>query len=328
MRTNFVALLGAVALLAVTGCGGDSEDEAPAGGSAGTAEPATVDVGILPYSGMAALYLGQEKGFFEEQNLTLNLTPAQAPAPILAQVISGQQDIGFSTTIAQITAVAEGAKVKAVAPVDGVIHQTEPATAIMVGENSDITSVEELEGKKVAVPALKSELDLLVQVLVDRAGGDASKVQSVQVPFPEMHAALEAGRVDAIATAEPFQTLASKEGAKILVEPEQEVLPGANVTAWVASERFISENPDVVKRFVAAMKESLQYAGEHPDEARGIIPEFTELEPELVDEINLGVEYEPVINVESLERIAQLMVERGFIEEAPPVERLVHDPGA
>lgn len=328
MALRWLAAIGLILLVGVlAGCGGDDEDNGtPAAGENG--ELTTVTVGQIPYSGMSPLHLGIEQGFFEDQGLKLDLTPGEAPAAILSQVLSGRLDIGFTTTITLITAVSEGASVKAIAPVEGLVAPPEgSATAIMVPADSSIQSAADLEGKKVAVPALQSELDLLTKVVVDEDGGDSSQVQSVQIEFPEMLPALKAGRVDAIATSEPFLSLALEDGAEVLVDPELEVVPNGSVTAWAASEQFIAENPDVVEGFATAMRESLEYAADHPEEARDIIGTFTEIEPDVLQEMKLGVVYDPELNLDSVDKTIDLMTQYGFIEDPPTLEDVVHEGG-
>ena len=315
--------------LFVGACGGSTETTTTTAGATGAttgttpAAPTTVKVGILPYSGMGPIWLGIEKGIFQKNGLNLDLVAAEAPAPILASVQSGQEQFGFATTIALINAISGGLKVAAVSPVDGTVDPNESSTAIIVGPNSTIKSPADLGGKKIAVPALGSEIDLLVHAAAERAGVDPKTVQTVQVPFPTMWSAVKAGRVDAAGTTEPFLSQAIAAGAKNINDAEKEILKGDNVTAFVTTSKYASENPQVVQAFRAAMAESIAYSKAHVDEVRTIIAKNTGLDPSAAQKMKLGIVFDPNFNMAGLTDIANLMVKYGFIKQAPTADQIV-----
>ncbi len=310
-------------MFALAACG--SDDEKSGAGGAQAAGPAPVKLGIVEFTGIAPTQLGLDKGIFEKHGIDLELVPADTPAAITAQVLSGQLDMGFATTTFLATAAAKGAPLAAVSAVDGLINPEEAVSAIVVDEKSSIQSPKDLTGKKVAVVALGSELDVLMKKVTDDDGGDSSKVQSVQIPFPQMQAALSAGRVDAIVTTEPFLTLSRKAGARVISEPEVELLPNGSVTAYTASRKFIEQNEDVVKRFQAAMRESLEYAKAHSDEALQAVSKVTGLDAEEAEGQALGTIYEPLLDRPSIEQMQDLLLEYELIPEKVPMDELVLD---
>jgi NitT/TauT family transport system substrate-binding protein len=325
MRGFRIAAVLATAALAFAACG-DDDDSADEGGQAGGTT--TLKVAYVPYVGAAPFKLGIEKGFFKKRGLEIQDSEGPAPAPIMAQVTSGQLDIGFTTIPALIAAVSGGAPLQAISAFDGVIDPDNPQGAILVKEGSGIKSPKDLEGKKVGVVALQSELDVLLHEVVKRDGGDQEKVQSVQVPFPEMLAALKADRVDAVVNVEPFLTLAKEEGGYEAISfPEVEVVPNRAVTAFVASKDFIADNPEVIEKFKAAMNESLEYADSHPEEAQQTMAEVGDMEPELLKKINLGVIFDPTLDQESIDVFRTLMQEFGYVKDPPPASELLAQGG-
>jgi NitT/TauT family transport system substrate-binding protein len=321
-RTAAATLALALTLL-VAGCGEESQEGGEANGQPAGSETTTLKVGYVAYVGAAPLKLGIDKGFFSERGLEIEDSEGVAPAPIMAQAVAGKLDIGFTTIPALIAAVSNGAPLQAISSFDGVIDPDKPVSGIMVQGDSPIQRPRDLEGKKVGVVALQSELDVLLHEVVRRDGGDPSKLQSVQVPFPEMTAALNAGRVDAVVNTEPFVTLAKEEGAKVINWPEADVVPNGTVTAFVASKEFIAENADVIERFRAAMKESLEYADAHPDETQEAMTQIAEIEPELLERINVGVIFETEIDVPTVEKFIALQEQFGFVEDPPTAEELI-----
>lgn len=185
------ALVAVVTVTAACGSGGNgsggSAASGSASGSAGTSKPGEVtslNVGYVPYTGDAPLYLGTKRGTFAEHGLKLTMQPAQAPAAVIASLVNGQQQIGFTTTITLMTTVENGTDVKCLTPVDGQADPKVEYTGLFVQSGSPAQKLTDLEGKKVGVTALGSLNHLFVMETVSKAGGDAKKVQFVQLPFP------------------------------------------------------------------------------------------------------------------------------------------------
>jgi NitT/TauT family transport system substrate-binding protein len=131
----------------------------------------------------------------------------------------------------------------------------------------DGISPKDLVGKKVATNTLKNIVDTTVKTIVAKDGGDASKVSFVELAFPNMAPALDAGNVDGIFVVEPFLSAAKAKGWT-QIGSYADVDPNLCVALYFTSTKLIGEKPDLVKRFTDAMKESLAYAQAHPDEAR------------------------------------------------------------
>jgi len=322
-RRAWLLVLLVVAMCATAACGSDDEPESSGGGSTQASETTPVKLGIVEYTGIAPTQLGIDKGIFEKHGIALELVPADNPAAISGQVLSGQLDLGFATTTFLLTAAAKGAPLQAVSAVDGLINPDDAVSAIVVGKDSTIRSPKDLAGKTVAVVALGSELDVLMKKVTDDDGGDSSKVKSVQVPFPQMQAALKAGRVDAIVTTEPFLTISEKAGGRVISEPEVELLPNGSVTAYTASKQYVEKNGDVVERFQAAMRESLDYAKAHQDEALQAVSKVTGLSAEEAEGQALGTIYAPTLDRPSIEKMQELLQGYKLIPKAVPIDDVV-----
>lgn len=145
----------------------------------------------------------------------------------------------------------------------------------MVGKGSDIRDVSDLEGKTIAVNALRGVAEVVIKTSLEKQGVDPSSVKLLEVPFPEMPAALKAGRVDAILASEPFLTGVLEAGGRRVDAPFVESRAELPIGVYVATEKSIGENRDVVDRFSRAMDKSTEYAAQNPDEVRRIIPTYT-----------------------------------------------------
>jgi NitT/TauT family transport system substrate-binding protein len=320
MSRKLAALLAAPLLLAVA-CGGSDEDGGAAGG--GPAEPDQVTVGVIPIVDVAPIYLGDAQGFFEEQGIDLTLETAQGGAAVVPGVMSGQYQFGFSNVTSLMLAAQEGLPLQVVA--NGVASTGEPGAdygAVVAKPESGITDAAGLAGKRVAVNTLNNIGTTTINESIRAAGGDPSGVQYVELPFPDMPAALDAGNVDAIWVVEPFLTIATGSGATIVASNYVDVADDLTVATYFTSKQVAGEDADLVERFTTALEQSLEYASENEAETRAILSEYTEIDQAVIDGMTLPA-WPTEINRESIQRLAELAVDDGLLDEQPDLDALL-----
>ena len=314
-----IALLVVLAAV-VAGCG---DDESSGGGGGGQADVQTLKVGVIPIADVAPLYLGMDKGFFEEEGLKISPQLAEGGAAIVPSVVSGDYQIGFSNTTSLIIAGSKKLPIQIIS--QGVLGGTGPDDAwdgVMVPKGSDVKDIKDLEGKTVAVNTLNNVSQVVVNTALEKAGADYKKVKYVEVPFPDMNAALESGRVDAAFEVEPGYSGALAAGSKSVSNAYEEMAPNYTVATYFATKQYIGESRDVVDRFVRAMQKSLDYASSHDDEARAIVGTYTEIPHEVVDKMKLPV-WKSDLNEPTIEQTIEAATKYGFIDEAPSLDDLI-----
>ncbi|MEV5436923.1 ABC transporter substrate-binding protein [Streptomyces sp. NPDC052682] len=323
MRRRLLVGLTAVSVLAATtACGSSGDGGAPAGnGSSGGTT--TVKVGIIPILDVAPLYLGQKKGFYAQRGLKLELLPAQGGAAIVPGVVSGQFQFGFSNTTSLLIARSKNVPVKAVA--NGVASTGKDGAdmaAVTVAKDSPVKSAKQLEGKKAAVNTLNNICDTSIKESVRKDGGDPSRVEFVEMPFDQMPAALEAGRVDAACTPEPALSTVEAAGGRQIASNFYDVSPDLTVALYFTSQRYAQKNPEVVKKFQEATAESLKYADGHPDEVRRILTTYTKIPGTLVEKLTLP-RWPAEPDRASIERLAELGQRDGLFQQRPDLDKLL-----
>ena len=316
-----------VALLAASlaACGGDD-----GGGGGGSASPGgtggelrKVSVGVIPILDVAPLYLGIEKGFFAEHGLEVTPTPAQGGAAIVPAVLAGSNDFGFSNVVSLLTARDKGVPLVAVA--GGSSSTGDPAkdfNSVLVAKESTLRSARDLAGKTVAINTLNNIGDTTVRAAVEKAGGDPSAVKFVELPLPDMPAQLAAGRIDAAWTSEPFVAAIKAQGGRVLVDALTETYASLQVAAYFTSEQTKAKDPQLVKDFVAAMNQSLQYATAHPDEARAVVSTYTKITPDVAAGVVLPG-WPAELDQDSLTAVGQAARKYGTLKNDPDVKGLL-----
>jgi ABC-type nitrate/sulfonate/bicarbonate transport system substrate-binding protein len=157
----------------------------------------------------------------------------------------------------------------------------------VVTREASIKTAGDLAGKRVAVNTLKNIGDTTIRASVRKAGGDPSSIKFVELAFPDMPAALQAGRVDAIWVVEPFLSTSLAQGGRLVASNYVDTAPDLTVAVYFTSEQLIKNDPDLVKRFTDAMAESLAYADAHPDEARQVLTSYTKIDQAVIKELTL-----------------------------------------
>jgi NitT/TauT family transport system substrate-binding protein len=320
MRKLLTSAVAALTVAAISACGGNSSTAPPAS-SPGQVDK--VNVGVIAIVDVAPIYLGKQKGFFTKHNIDLNLTTAQGGAVIVPGVVSGQYQFGFSNVTSLVLAKSRNLPIKMVS--NGVASTGEIGKdfgGTVVKKDSPIKTAADLAGKTVAVNTLKNIGDTTVRATVRKAGGDPKAVKFVELAFPEMPAALAAGRVDATFVVEPFLTTLVGQGDRVVAWNYAEPAAAMTVAAYFASNELIAKNPDLVKRFQAAMTESLAYADSHPDEVRGVLATYTKITPEIAAKLTLP-KWPPTVNKASVQTLTDLAVGDGLIEKAPDLDSLL-----
>lgn len=326
IRTTVAAAIAATAL-ALTGCSsGDAGNSETTPSNPDTTELTQVDLGLIPLMLVAPVYLGMEQGYFEEEGIELTPAMGQGGAALVPAVISGEYDIAFSNNLSLLVAREAGLPLTAIAA--GVASTGAPDegdfSCLLVSGDSDLGGMKDLEGQLVAVSQLQSFDLALVRDLVDREGGDSSKVEFVEVAHPDIPAAVANEQVAAAVTSEPFQTLAQREGSKclsyIFAEPTSEPL---TIGSYFTSEEFAAENPELVEGFARAIAKSISFAAENPDEVRRIIPTFTQISEDLAAEVTLPGWPEQQSR-ESWEYMSEIGVRYGILKESANIEEAIY----
>lgn len=315
-----MAWLVVVPLMLTVACGGsDAGDDGGEGGE----QNDQVTVGVIPIVDVAPIYLGDEEGFFAEQGIDLTLETAQGGAAIVPGVLSGDYEFGFSNVTSLLLASQEGLPVTVVG--NGVASTGEQGAdfgAVLASPDSGISTAADLAGKRVAVNTLKNIGTTTINASVRAAGGDPSSVEYVELAFPDMPAALEQGNVDAIWVVEPFLTVAQQDGAQVVASNYVDAAADLTVAVYFTSEQLMSQDADLVQRFQKALAQSLDYAQDNPDAVREVLASYTEIDPSVVEALTLPA-WPAEINRPSVEKLAELGVQDGLLEETPDLDALL-----
>lgn len=201
------------------------------------------------------------------------------------------------------------------------------ASALVVGSNSDITSVADLKGKTIGyVPGTMHEI--LLRESLHRHGLSANRdVRLVRVDFFDMGIALARGNIDAFLSGEPFPTLAVDQGyGRILSYPYFEDSVGTINAAMIVNRSTIDHNPMLVQQLVSAHAAATDWLNAHPQEWLRVAAEFGTPLPILeqaATNIELTWDMDATF-VHQVKALGEQMQALGIISRQPDYERLLN----
>ena len=307
----------AVLTLSLNGCAALVIDAEASG-----LEPMTI--AVEPLIGSAAVYLGAQEGFFADEgiDLTINSLPPDSKA-VVEMVAAGNADFGLSDTLTLLVEHTSGTPIKILS---GAYSSTSDPNsdfaALVVTQDSPITTVTDIQGKLVSTAAPRSLDETVVQGMISDDGGNPAGVHFVKVAPSAAIGALESGEVDVAFLVEPYLSWAIDAGHRVLSYPYVDYVNYLNVAAFFTSSETAESNPELAKHFQAAVKKSLTFAQNNPQAARDIFATYTTTE-EATRTTLIMPRFTPTIERPAFEKLAATAKEHGIIFADPDLDSLL-----
>ena len=302
---RLLAGLAAVVLVAVAGCAAAGDDPlAPA-----IPGPTPVRVGVLPIVDTAAVQRAQVAGYYAAEGLAVELVTVQGGAVAIPQLVAGELDLTWSSWTSVIAAQQRG--VADLRALPGASYSAADGTFLMmVHPASDIRTPQDLAGRRIAINTFASITELVARSALRTNGVDPDGVTFVEVPFPDMVAALGNRQVDAIVVVEPQLAQSSLQlGATPILDVAAGPTANLPEAGLVTTAEFATTHPDTV----AAMERALARArADMADRSlvEQTLPTYTKIDAQTAPLLRLGV-WPSLLTVTGLQRIADLMTDFG-----------------
>jgi NitT/TauT family transport system substrate-binding protein len=248
--------------------------------SAQTAQP--LRVGVLSAESAAEVTYASNLGYFTKAGLDVTITTMTNTPSIVAAVVAGALDIGYTTIDSVASIHSHNIPVVVIAPATDYIDPTTVKTAgVLVKPDSPIRTAKDLKGKTIASPALHSLGTTGASAWIDANGGDSSTVSYVEIPFPAQPAALAQGRVDAIFEVEPFFGAASKTN-RVLFEGYSAISKHFLLNLYVTTPSWAKAHPDLVSKFASVIHDTAVWANKNHEQSGVMLSKITSIPAETI----------------------------------------------
>jgi sulfonate transport system substrate-binding protein len=227
-------------------------------------------------------------------------------------------DFGSTAGAAALLAKANGSDIQSV-----YLYSQPEWTALVIPADSEVTSVEELKGKKIAATKGTDPYFFLLRTL-NEFGLSGSDVEVVNVQHADGRTALENGDVDAWSGLDPYMAQTELEhGSKLLYR-------NIDFNSWGflnARTKFLEDHPEYVTRILAQYERARQWIIDNPDETIAILARDAELSEEvaakeLLERTNLQIDPAPgAIQTEVLEQIIPIFEAESQLQPGADVNK-------
>lgn len=315
-----VALLLAVA---TAGCVGPGSSASVSSSAPDLPETTELRIGVLPIIDVAPIYLAIERGFFADEGLTVTPEIVQGGAAAIPALAAGDLDVAYGNWVSFLLANQEGIELRAIAA--GVASAPGFTELLALPDRGLEGNPSALAGSRVAVNTLNNIGELAVRSALRAAGHDPDDVQLVEIPFPDMAAALDRGDVDAIWASEPVPTIVKTSlDAVVVVDSyvgEMEAFP---VAGYQVDASWAEDHPNTIAAFRRALDRATDLIASDPTLVSELVPSYTSLAPDLAGRLALP-RFESRIAADALERVAEYLVEFEMLDVGLDIDSLVVD---
>ncbi len=212
----------------------------------------------------APLYLAIENGYFEQENIEIELTNGGGADSSMTAVLSNSADIGLMGPETVIYVHNQGKK--DLPKVFGQLTQKDGSFLVSrVAEPdfewSDLRGKEILAGRKGGVPAMTFEY---VLNNLDMENG-VDFTLNFDVQFNMMTSAFLSGVADYCTVFEPTASEYQASGKWHIVASVGEESGEIPYTSFIALDSYINNNTDTIKGFLRALKKAYEYIASHTE---------------------------------------------------------------
>lgn len=279
----------------------------------------------------APAYVAISKGYFEEENIKIDLTLASGADKVTAAVLSGDVDIGFCGSEATIYVYNSGEKDYLV----NFARLTKRDGSFLVSRKKyDNFTLEYLKGKTVIGGRKGGMPEMTFEWALKENGIDPEKDLTIDtsVAFAAMEGAFIGGDADFVTLFEPNASSVEKQGLGYVVGYVGNWGGEVPYTAYNAKKSFIKENPQIIKGFTKAIDKGLKYVKN--TDSNTIAKDIQEFFPELsLEDLTLIIERYKTndawpdstdITKEEFDHIQEIMISSNELDKKAPYDKLIY----
>ena len=264
-----ISILAAAAMMigAIAGCGSTPDTTDAVSGKAESTEKnseKTLNIAYQPVVGFLPAYVLKDGSALQDAlkdagyDVKVTFTEFESGPPENEAFASNLQDIGVMGNVPAISGIAAGQQRSII----GIAYNGEQTEAVLVPEDSDITSVSDLKGKKVGL-VIGSIAQNYMNELLKANGLSLDDIELINLSTGEQQQALATGQVDAVATWEPTITKIEAAGAGKVLADGTGVFLGENPI--VARTEYAEQNPEIVKIFLEQYQKAAEEIAANPE---------------------------------------------------------------
>lgn len=308
--SKWTTLLLACAML-LAACSPQSRTEA--GGGSGKQ---VLKIGYLSITHAAPLYFEKEMDPSKFGSFEIELVKFGSWPDLIDALNTGNIDGASVLAELGMKAKEQGIDLKAVA----LGHRDGNVVVV----DNGINSVRDLKGKTFAIPHKFSTHNILLYQMLQEQGMQLSDLKVVEMPPPEMPAALSEGRIAGYIVAEPFgaKAVAIQKG-KVLFQSD-ELWHDSVCCILVLRNSLIRDHRKAVEEFVQAYAKAGELAEHKDDQAKQVFAKYMNVDEKVLDLSLQWIKYDDLkLDKASYEELREYMMKMELSKNPPTFEDFV-----
>lgn len=238
-----------------------------------SAQKVSVMLDWVPNTNHTGLYVAQERGYFTQQGLNVEILPLAEGGSVEQIVGNGKVQFGISSSEPLAKARSEGIPIVSIAPI--IQHDTSGFASL---KKANITRPKDFEGKKYGSYGSPTD-KALIGKLMQTDGGDVSKVEFVEIGDSDFLTLAAKGQVDFAWVFEGWEVIDGRlRGLELNYLPltnYTQAIPDYYTPVFITNEEMTQKNGDVVKKFLAATSKGYNDAIADPKGTGDILAKAT-----------------------------------------------------
>jgi NitT/TauT family transport system substrate-binding protein len=238
-----------------------------------------IRIAYFPNIGHAVPIVGMEKGFFEESlgdQIKIETRVFDSGPQVIESLFANSIDVAYVGPGPAINGFlnSENHNVKILA------GAASGGASFIVHPDSEINSVSDFAGKKIAAPQIGNTQDVSLRHYLSENGlKSADKGGSIvvyNVPNPDTYTLFVKGEIDGAWVAEPWATISETELDGKRLFHEEELWPDKQFASvlLIANTDYVKKNPQLVSNFLSSHHETVTWINQNPVETRIVFNNF------------------------------------------------------
>ncbi len=284
----------------------------------------TVKVGYLNMVSSLTHFVAVEKGFYKEQNLNVEANVVKTSNLIAQEIVSGHINFGIELAIIPILKQLEKSPNTIQIFSTSTISVENGFDAIVVSENSKISDLKDLSGKKIGgFPGTTAKVSFLQ--LFQTKYPNLTPPKFIQLT-PNLHIqSLLTGEIDALFAYEPVLStgIVEHKFKKIFLSVYGTQFEQNPIGVGAVNQKWFAENQATAKPFLKAIDKALDFIKANPVEAKKILAKATKIKSSIAQNMNiLPLSKSDNINLQNLDNYLALLKDLGEINTVPKAKNI------
>jgi NitT/TauT family transport system substrate-binding protein len=233
-------------------------------------EMATLRIAVLPILDALPMYVAQQEGLFENNGIKVEFIPVASAAERDQVFASGQVDGMINDSISTLFYNQEQPQIQIVRMARTATSEM-PQYQVLASPKSGFTSVEDLKGVEIGISE-GTVIEYITERLLEAEGFTPEEIKSIAVPkIADRMTLLESGELKAATLPDPLSSLASQQGAVLMIDDTKHPEYGYSVYSF--SKNLIDQNPEAVRGFLAAIEAATDLVNAEPTKWDNLLTE-------------------------------------------------------